>query len=100
MSETEELLSMFECGDFRCRVTKRCRLIVAPRSRLSPAYRLAIERHRDGLVRILCERDDPFARAAAKPIKRKENSMQRPDNQLPLFVRSDSRAKKQPPSSR
>ena len=60
MSETEELLFNLGYGGLRCRVTKRGRLIVAPRSRLSPAWRLAIERHKDGIVGLLLDRDDRF----------------------------------------
>jgi hypothetical protein len=137
-NETDELLFELEYRGFRFCVDDCGRLLVFPGLELNPADRLAINRHLDGLVRIVCDRDDlipsfsplfqkafrkvpgsptalrelqtpklfyrskmlgPFGRAAAKPIKRKENSMQPPDTQLPLFVGSDPRAKKRPPSS-
>jgi hypothetical protein len=95
MSDTEELLDMLKCGDMRCRVTRRGRLIVTPKSRLSPAWRLAIERHKDGLVRLIDDRCDDLRPPTIRSIKRK-NSMPRPDNQLLLFVKHDPGAK-QPP---
>ena len=61
MSETEELLFELEHRGFRFRVAPSGFLVVLPGSQLTPADRLAIKRHRDGLVRILWDRDDRVA---------------------------------------
>jgi hypothetical protein len=78
MSDTEELFDYLKYGGFRFRLDTRRRLLVLPDSALTPALRLAIERHRDGLES-LADLHPPTFR-----IKCKENSMQ-----LLLFVERD-----------
>jgi hypothetical protein len=93
-NETQELYDELKYAGFRFRIDDRNRLLVLPDSALTPAYRLAIKRHRDGLVALA-----DLHRPSFRSIKRTENSMQRPDSQLSLFVERDPRADKQPPSS-
>jgi hypothetical protein len=84
MSDTEELYNELKYAGFRFRLDHRRRLLVLPDSALTPAYRLAIERHRDGLEALADLRPPTF-----RSIKRKEDSLQ-----LPLFAERDLRNEK------
>jgi hypothetical protein len=71
MNETHELFDYLKYGGFQFWMNKRGRLIVLPDEWLTPALRLAIERHRGGLTGLAlgCDRrcTDCWPRIRVKP---------------------------------